>query len=478
MHRARLTGLTSIALGVLALTSGTAFAAPGDLDPTFSADGKLVLPVSEGRDNDVAVDLKGRIVVVGLVDPAGATTSDFQVVRYLPNGNLDPSFSGDGIATFDVGGIGENDDAHAVEVDSQGRILVGGYASDGTDLRVAVARLTDAGVPDPTYGGGDGFFIQDLDPANRDEINDIDVDASGRVAAAGIIGTSMDPNALVLRVTPAGEIDTTFAPLAGFAAFAFDSAAGSDDRGWGVAIDSQDRVVVAGDTVLTVGENNFAAARFTAQGELDTSFSNDVSTPGSHIEPMSSEIAPDQQDVAFDVEIAAGDRPRLAGFAEQTGANDNFAVLGLDVNGAPDASFSGDGKAYLDFGGEDDPLRLAIDRNGALILVGATFPLPAGESQVALGRLTSSGAPDTSFSGDAKVLTDIGPGDDGANGVALDPITGRIVIAGPSGPFLTSDWAVARYEGVPRCGGKIPTLTGTSGKDKLKGGKGKDKQVQ
>lgn len=80
--------------------------------------------------------------------------------------------------------------------------------------------------------------------------------------------------------------------------------------------------------------------------------------------------------------------------------------------------------------------------------------------------------PDTSFGGDGLVTTDLGPGDDNALGVALNQ-AGRIVAAGYEGPFGAAEWALARYEGVSRCGGLISTLVGTPGKDKLKGGPGR-----
>ena len=42
----------------------------------------------------------GKLVVVGA---EGSLVTDFAIARYNPNGSLDPSFSGDGTQTTDVG---------------------------------------------------------------------------------------------------------------------------------------------------------------------------------------------------------------------------------------------------------------------------------------------------------------------------------------------------------------------------------------
>ena len=71
--------------------------ASGDLDLTFSGDGKLVQDVVNGQAS-VAVDSKSRIVLAGKYDPAGPDGGDVLVYRYLPDGTLDNSFSADGSA--------------------------------------------------------------------------------------------------------------------------------------------------------------------------------------------------------------------------------------------------------------------------------------------------------------------------------------------------------------------------------------------
>jgi hypothetical protein len=75
------------ALGLLALLTApvSALAAAGDLDPSFSGDGIATTP--EGSPG-VALDSRGRIVVAFY----------YGAERFMPNGTLDRSFSGDGMA--------------------------------------------------------------------------------------------------------------------------------------------------------------------------------------------------------------------------------------------------------------------------------------------------------------------------------------------------------------------------------------------
>ncbi|HZN43601.1 MAG TPA: hypothetical protein VFC08_07720, partial [Actinomycetota bacterium] len=65
-------------------------------------------------------------------------TDDLGVVRYLPDGRLDFSFSGNGRALFDP--YGGNDAAHDVLVHA-GRILLVGEATRGLVQRMIVYRL-------------------------------------------------------------------------------------------------------------------------------------------------------------------------------------------------------------------------------------------------------------------------------------------------------------------------------------------------
>ena len=105
----------------------------GSLDPTFSGDGKVTTGFGFGPDdaaNGIAVLGDGKIVAAGRTS-GGATSSDFALARYNPNGTLDTSFSGNGKQTTGFGGY---DAANAVALDADGKIVaVGeGRGSDGT----------------------------------------------------------------------------------------------------------------------------------------------------------------------------------------------------------------------------------------------------------------------------------------------------------------------------------------------------------
>ena len=348
--------------------AATALGAEGDLDNSFSGDGRLVFNVDNGRGSAVTVDSKGRIVEAGNIDPPGADTSDMAVARFLPDGSPDPSFSGDGLATINGGGGTNLDVATAVSIDQQGRIVLAGEVLLGGDSNVVIARFTDSGAPDPGFAGGSGLFAQDL--GSNDLLTSLAIDSAGRPVAAGAIGGPGSRNFLVLRLTAGGGLDPSFGGGDGWDELNVNSVP-SNDFGRGVAVDSQGRVVVAGTTELSGGDQNFAAARFTPAGQLDASFSNDLPTPGRIIALMASQSGSDVNDAANDVIVIPGDGVVMAGYAQRTGLDNEFAVLQLRNDGTPDITFGSSGAAYAGFGDDGDSAEgLVRDDLGNIVVAG------------------------------------------------------------------------------------------------------------
>jgi uncharacterized delta-60 repeat protein len=117
------------------------YTANGSLDTTFNGTGKVVTAFAPGvgsRASDILVQSDGKIVVSGA---ASTNQHDFALLRYLPNGKLDTTFSGDGKLAIDFGNY---DEAHELAVQADGKyVLVGESqpAYDWTARNYAVARV-------------------------------------------------------------------------------------------------------------------------------------------------------------------------------------------------------------------------------------------------------------------------------------------------------------------------------------------------
>jgi uncharacterized delta-60 repeat protein len=108
--------VVALALVALSLSPAAALAAPGDLDPSFDGDGKLVLPFF-AEPEAVFTQPDGKILV------AGTAEEDFAVWRFNEDGSLDRSFDGDGAAAVDFGG---RDELRAAALQPDGKIVLAG----------------------------------------------------------------------------------------------------------------------------------------------------------------------------------------------------------------------------------------------------------------------------------------------------------------------------------------------------------------
>jgi len=232
---------------------GSAVAALGDLDTSFSTDGIVTTDIGGSTDygRGVAVDSAGRVIVAGYSD--NGSTYDFAVVRYTSAGVLDTTFGTGGKVTTAIGT--SNDLGHGVVVDSAGRVIVAGYSDNGSDNDFAVVRYTSAGVLDTTFGT-DGKVTTAIGTSN-DTGQTVTVDSAGRIVVAGDSYNGSDLDFAVVRYTSAGVLDTTF----GTDGKVTTAIGASYDTGQTVAVDSDDRIVVAGYS-SNGSDDDFAIARY------------------------------------------------------------------------------------------------------------------------------------------------------------------------------------------------------------------------
>jgi len=163
----------------------------GSLDSTFDGDGRVMTGFAGARGfgaNDlahgVAIQADGKIVAAGGSDTTfgttGANPRNFVLVRYNPDGSLDPAFDGGGRVVTD---FGADDSANGVAIQADGKIVAGGSSGAGaTPHDFALARYYPGGSIDPAFGTVVTDFGAD------DFANDVAIQADGKIVAAGSSG--------------------------------------------------------------------------------------------------------------------------------------------------------------------------------------------------------------------------------------------------------------------------------------------------
>lgn len=283
------------------------FLPDGSPDPTFGEAGRTSL--GDGLLNvarDALIDDEGRIVIAGMSDgPGGLRPVAF---RLTADGSPDMTFAEDGSQRFASGALsvvsaiaqegsgglllagnsgrgrmvvsaieddgrprtafGERGSAvlHTpgtstvsdLAVDRRARVvLVGSCDCGGRGERFAAGRLRSSGALDKRFAGDGLRTIRLGGPATIDTANAVGLDRRGRIAIGGVVDVvGPKVRSALVRLTDGGKLDRPFSGD-GIAASGSFSAAIE-----GVAIDSSDRIVVAGKLITTLGDSDFATARY------------------------------------------------------------------------------------------------------------------------------------------------------------------------------------------------------------------------
>jgi uncharacterized delta-60 repeat protein len=333
-------------------------------------------------------------------------------------GDLDLGFGGDGKATLNLGS-GE-DGAGDVALQPDGKIVVAGW--DGNEDEFVLVRYLTDGALDTSFGGGDGIASTGL----------LSYGSIALMPDGSIMVASGDGDFILARFTSAGALDTSFGGGDGIIQADF----GGNDYAYHVLRQSDGKLLLGGQGDAP---NDFALARFNADGTLDTGFgggdgkvTTDFGDFGDEDWARALTLQPDGRIVAVGNTFFGG----------VTANESDFAVARYLPDGSLDAGFSGDGKAILGFDGFDGASSAAIQPNGKIV-VGGTGVL-AGKGHVTLVRYLTNGSLDPGFGGgDGIVTNDLGPFGSGVSDLALQA-DGRIV-AGGSGGEAAEDFLIVRY---------------------------------
>jgi uncharacterized delta-60 repeat protein len=333
-------------------------------------------------------------------------------------GDVDLAFGTDGIVVADVGGI---DSASAVAVHADGRAVVVGISRtfDPDSTSFVIARFQSDGSPDVSFGT-DGKTKTPFDESPQGP-SDIAIQSDGKYIVVGDTTSEGNTNFVILRYTADGQLDSTFSE---------DGIVETDFSAYGVAIDVQGRIVVAG-----TGGGGFALARYLSDGNLDASFG----TAGEVVTALDAATFG-----ALDVALTADGKIVVGGsnYNSETTARE-FAIARFNSDGTLDTGFDSDGWVTTTFSSVNDRLySIDIQQDGKIVAAGGTGA-PNSEA-FAVARYHTDGSLDDSFGTAGRVTSNLTGGPDGAYGVRVTP-AGQIVVAGVVDGPMSNDYGIVRY---------------------------------
>lgn len=206
----RLTASNTAGCQLLALTADGAF------DVGFGSQGLATVRAAGGTSthcNAIARQADDRILIAGRSGGQGF------VARVLANGQPDPEWSADSVAS-------DLSDASAIATAADGTVVIGGESgNDGV-----LMRLGPNGAPDPSFGNG-GSTVIDLEygyPSGL-TVHDIHIDATGRVIAVGGVSVDWSWDASAFAVRLLGDAGGESPGVIGFTAYQYFATAEGDE---------------------------------------------------------------------------------------------------------------------------------------------------------------------------------------------------------------------------------------------------------
>lgn len=374
----------------------------GALDDSFGSGGLFQLDVDSAPDEGRAVRVlsDGSVLVAGTLSTAAH--ADYGLIKLRPDGSLDTTFgeadagsARKGYVRLDIGGPQVHDEAYAMAVQRNGKIVLAGITRvfhDGFWYgQVAVARFTADGVPDTTFAGGQGHIV--LAPffgAAGDTLTTIALDQAGNLPA-------------------------------------------------------DDRIVVGG---YTFGRNTAFLARLTADGAVDTTFNT---TGRVTLQAATSGGVSTGLSMLSAARLTRDGRIVVVG----EGSDRGMAVMRFNANGSLDTTFGQNGRSLIKFSGisdEDIPMALALQGNGRIVAAGSATNRATGAAHqdFLVGRWNADGSVDTTFGEQGLKVAQVSTVEDGAYAVAVE-VSGNILAGGyTSQPNVAPrDFALLRLLGDP-----------------------------
>lgn len=397
----------------------------GMLDNAFSIDGLVSTDLGASTFDEaqaITIQPDGRIVVVGTSGYSKAL--DFGAARYLPDGTPDSEFSFNGVDFTSV--VFGDDHARCVVVQDDGKILLGGYGFCTEGNCFAMVRYLSDGSVDPEFGV-DGIVTTEISGGYVLEAKAIALQDDGKIllAGGGVAGFA------VVRYLDDGSVDMDFG-VDGLATCAFSQ---GNDRANGIAVLDDGKIILSGYASGAVGDS-IAVTRLNSDGTVDGSFGT-----GGRVRAA----IPNRNTIGQGMVVGSDGGIVVVGYSVPPFAVDPTAMVArFTADGMLDVGFNGTGLRELPVAGSVSSIMngVAVQSDGKVVACGA---VTTTTSDFRVVRLNADGSDDNTFNTTGSTVTDFTGSFDRANALALQD-DGRIVVVGATNAGSQDyNFAVARY---------------------------------
>ena len=345
---------------LLFILPGNLAAAQGDLDLSFNPPNGFAVFKGPGdrrdRGIEIAIQTDGKILVLGYSH--NGTNEDILLVRYTPEGKLDPTFNQYGFATYN-GGQGD-DRGLGLALQEDGKIIAVGQHHNGTDRDILVLRYLDNGTLDPAFAN-QGVFIYPGTASGTNLAFGVALQKDGKILVTGESSNGSNQDLILLRLTLAGVLDGTFGTGG---VVTYTGSGGGLDRGFAVTVQDDEKIVVVGAATIQT-KDDLLALRYKPDGTPDTDFA----IQGVFLYSG----AGDRSDYGYGVSVQPDGKIVVIGVSSEPPDIPRLIVLRLTGQGALDQAFGTQGVVTYPSSGTAQAYGYgaAFQRDGKILAVGS-----------------------------------------------------------------------------------------------------------
>ncbi|QAA82406.1 T9SS type A sorting domain-containing protein [Aequorivita sp. H23M31] len=299
------------------------------------------------------------------------------ILIFGQSGTLDSSFGNGGTVTTSV--FPNYNFVETTRVQTDGKILVAGNAGTSATYQMAIARYNTDGSLDSSFNG-DGTLRFNVGQV-KSFITDLVQQPDGKILIGGRTWDNVAGNFALVRLNEDGSFDNTFG-TGGISHITTTE----NDVSEAISLLDDGKILMAG-----YRNNNFAVAKFNADGSVDTFFGVNGWTvvpfdglPESYIRAMA---------------IQNDDKIVVSGFSLNFDNRFQIAAARLNADGTIDNSFGTDGTLIFNVGDWNDfSDALALQADGKILIGGHKWIANVHQRHdLIVARLNTDGSLDTSY---------------------------------------------------------------------------------